>query len=46
MLFLIIAIARANQGAFVLFVRQYLAATNLLLSDMEWKVCEVIERVL
>jgi hypothetical protein len=45
-LFLMMASARANRGAFVLFVRQYLGATTILPSDEEWKVCEVMENVL
>jgi hypothetical protein len=45
-LFLMAATARANRGAFSLFIRKYPQATTLLPTDDEWKVCEVIERVL
>jgi hypothetical protein len=40
------ATARANRGAFTLFVRSYPQAATLLLTPTDWEVCEIIEKVL
>jgi hypothetical protein len=38
--------ARENKGSIPRFARSHLEVADIILTDEEWKVCEVIERVL